>query len=125
MERLIPSERRLDLSRTFARGLARQATTVGEAILSTCEKLDLAEPPSPGFDRYWRSMRTARDDLWRLCVSGRVAFSDVGSPRWGECIARIAPSYIHMMNNRLGVSIVEEVYLAELIERTLLTVSES
>ncbi len=32
---------------------------------------------------------------------------------------RIVPSYAHMTNNRLGVSITEEAYLAHLIYRTL------
>ena len=39
---------------------------------------------------------------------------------WNTCIFSIVPSYIHMMNNRLGITIQEESYLAYLISKGMI-----
>ena len=52
-------------------------------------------------------------DQGRLCLDSRTAAD------WNEHVDWIVPSYIHMMSNRLGVSIQEESYLSVLIAGTL------
>jgi thiopeptide-type bacteriocin biosynthesis protein len=59
-----------------------------------------------------------RDNIVRLHQEGRLELKPpAATPK--EALRRLLTSYIHMMNNRLGVLILEEVYLARMIVRAL------
>jgi len=59
-----------------------------------------------------------KKELLELNETGKLIPSDSESDFLTKSM-RIVPSYIHMMNNRLGISIPEETYLAYLIKRAL------
>jgi len=70
---------------------------------------------------YPLALRRERDRLRQLNHAGQVTTSGRPIGDWATCVRRIVPSYLHMSNNRIGVSIAEEAYLAHLIHWTLAT----
>ncbi|HEU0052564.1 MAG TPA: lantibiotic dehydratase C-terminal domain-containing protein, partial [Longimicrobium sp.] len=53
-------------------------------------------------------------DDGRLLMRGSAPYTD-----WDTAVQAIVSSYVHMMNNRLGISLQEESYLAYLIMRAM------
>ena len=104
--------------RTFQEAFDRQADRLAGYVESAWEALESGGALTPELDAYRRDMedvaRRLRElfDQGRLCLNGRPA-------DWDEHVRWIVPSYIHMMNNRLGISIQEESYLSVLIAGTL------
>lgn len=68
---------------------------------------------------YSQNLKIVSGKLKLLCENKGVLFKQNYVADWGTCIQFIIPSYIHMMNNRLGVTIQEEAYLAYLISKGL------
>ncbi|MGH7714031.1 MAG: thiopeptide-type bacteriocin biosynthesis protein [Gemmatimonadaceae bacterium] len=103
----------------FDDGVGRQtealATYVGDALRRLDSRESLTEP----LDRYREAMETCREQLCSLQSQRRAL--DMGRPfaSSSECISRLLPSYLHMMNNRLGLTIADEAYLAHVLHRML------
>jgi len=106
-------------SGAFDAAYARQAETLGEYVIETWTRLLTRDPVIPELDRYREDLADPVDALLALAATGslRQYGGRVTAP--GEVLRRIVPSYVHMMNNRLGVTIQEEAYLAYLIRRAL------
>ena len=64
--------------------------------------------------RYRRHVVAARERLRKLFVAGAA-----GRAPEEAATETILPSYLHMTNNRLGVNVQEEAYLATVASRTL------
>lgn len=74
--------------------------------------------PAP-FDRYAASVGGIAEQL-RTLADRRAIRSEAGEVLgYREAVNTLAPIYLHMMNNRLGVYPVEEAYLAHMLARTL------
>lgn len=65
------------------------------------------------------ALHDARDRLNDL-ADRQLLVAPSGSPGQSNAIAEVVPSYIHMMNNRLGIRVGEEAHLAFLIAQTLM-----
>lgn len=74
------------------------------------------ELPDPLHD-YSENLQVVSQKLKQLCANKEVLFKQNYVDDWETCVQFIIPSYIHMMNNRLGVTIQEEAYLAYLISK--------
>jgi thiopeptide-type bacteriocin biosynthesis protein len=78
-------------------------------------------------ERAWiEHARELRDDVLRLAADGKIAFRDGRTPDDPQdALAVVLSSYVHMTNNRLGVSILDEIYLSYVLRRALLEVAET
>lgn len=70
-------------------------------------------------DRYRRALRRFRAEVEREIGRGTVEVLHNPVLAWHDYALRAGPSLLHMMNNRLGVSVVEEIYLTRLLAETL------
>jgi thiopeptide-type bacteriocin biosynthesis protein len=76
---------------------------------------DSALPPA--VRRFQAELRDCRDSLRRAWYSRKLSCGESPLRAWSDCVGRIVPSYLHMMNNRLGIVMREEAYLAYVISR--------
>jgi thiopeptide-type bacteriocin biosynthesis protein len=105
-------------SRAFTASYERQAATLSTYVEEVYERLALNEPILDFWDEYREALAFERSALEALALEGRVK-RGVEPLSWQRCLQQIVPSYIHMMNNRLGVTVPEESYLANMIAQTL------
>ena len=105
--------------RTFQEAFDRQADRLAGAVESVWETLESGGELTPELDAYRRDMDDVARRLRELSDQGRLRLGGRTASDWDEHVRLIVPSYIHMMNNRLGVSIQEESYLSVLIAVTL------
>lgn len=106
--------------RAFDRGRRRQGEALAGYVEAVWRALDDGASLTPVMDRYRHHLTACRDRLAQLSEQGRLVprfelQSD--SPRLQA--ATIFPSYLHMMSNRLGVTVQEECYLATVMAATL------
>ncbi len=117
---LVPDgERREQLTRAFGGGFEQQAETLTAYVEEAWSRLESGDPLSAALDRYRAGLEEVRGRFGALLDAGRLAQSGAVLTEWEGAVAAIASSYVHMMNNRLGVTIQEESYLAYLIHRSL------
>jgi thiopeptide-type bacteriocin biosynthesis protein len=103
----------------FDQGYEHQAETLGEYVDEVWSRMDEGEPLSEALDAWAAALRQRRAELEALFEEGRVRVASQEAPDWDRVVMGIASSYVHMMNNRLGITIQEESYLGYLIHRTL------
>ena len=104
--------------RAFAQGFTRQAGTLAAHVEAAWACLHDGGS-LPGLDAFAAALSDARTTLARLCAAGAVVVPDTPARTWAACAPYLVPSFAHMTNNRLGVTIPEEAYLAHLLHWTL------
>jgi len=105
--------------RTFQEAFDRQADRLADYVEVAWDSLESGGELTPELDAYRRDMEDVARRLRELFDQGHLRLHQQPAVDWDECVRWIVPSYIHMMNNRLGVSIQEESYLSMLIAGTL------
>jgi class I lanthipeptide synthase len=105
--------------RTFQEAFDRQADRLADYVESAWEALESGNELTPELDAYRRDMEDVARRLRELFDQGRLSLDGQTATDWDACVRWIVPSYVHMMSNRLGVSIQEESYLSVLIAGTL------
>lgn len=103
----------------FDQGFNQQSETLMEYVDAVWEAMDDGDSLSDTLDAYAEGMRRHRDELRALFHAGRVQVMSETATEWGRAVNGIVPSYVHMMNNRLGITLQEESYLGYLITRAL------
>jgi thiopeptide-type bacteriocin biosynthesis protein len=103
----------------FDQGYEQQAETLGAYVDEVWSRMDDGDPLSDALDAWAAALRLRRGELRALADAGKVHAGGVESADWDRTVASIVPSYVHMMNNRLGITIQEESYLGYLIARAL------
>jgi thiopeptide-type bacteriocin biosynthesis protein len=103
----------------FDSGYGSQADTLGEYVEEVWSRMDEGEPLSDALDLYRDGLLEVRGHLRGLFDAGRVVAPMEPFAGWEQAVGGICSSYLHMTNNRLGITIQEESYLAYLILRTL------
>lgn len=103
----------------FDQGFSQQSETLVEYVDAVWEAMDDGDELSETLDAYAAGLRTTREELRVLFEAGRVQVGGQDAPDWWRVVNGIVPSYVHMMNNRLGITLQEESYLAYLITRAL------
>lgn len=110
----------------FQQGRERQASGLGAYVEAVWGALADGDTLTEEMDRYRRDLEGTRRRLAELSSSRRLVpqFGLRGADAKTEA-ATIFPSYLHMMNNRLGVTVQEECYLAVVIASTLDTTARA
>lgn len=103
----------------FDQGFNQQSETLMEYVDAVWEAMDDGDSLSDTLDAYAEGMRRHREELRPLLDAGRVIVMGEPAAEWVRAVNAIAPSYVHMMNNRLGITLQEESYLGYLITRAL------
>lgn len=103
----------------FDQGFSTQAETLMEYVDAIWEAMDDGDSLSDTLDAYVAGMRRIRDELRALFDQGRVQAMGETATEWNRAWQPLVPSYLHMMNNRLGITIQEESYLGYLVTRAL------
>ncbi|HEV7590230.1 MAG TPA: thiopeptide-type bacteriocin biosynthesis protein [Longimicrobium sp.] len=109
----------------FDSGYGSQADTLGEYVEEVWSRMDEGEPLSDALDLYRDGLLEVRGHFRDLFDTGRLGAPLEPYTAWEPAVGGICSSYLHMMNNRLGITIQEESYLAYLIVRTLQSPAES
>lgn len=112
----------------FEANYQEMAEPLHERLSTVREALESGRPESlPGFLGEWAvHLAQLRDRLVRATEAGDIVLAEhytegdrvVASDPQATLYTMLVP-FMHMTNNRLGVSIVEEVYLSHLLERYL------
>jgi thiopeptide-type bacteriocin biosynthesis protein len=103
----------------FDQGFSSQAETLMEYVDAIWEAMDDGDSLSDTLDLYADGMRRIREELRPLFDARRVSVGGQTAEEWTRVWQGLVPSYLHMMNNRLGITIQEESYLGYLITRAL------
>jgi hypothetical protein len=97
-------------------------------FIDTHDTIQRGEPDRlTGFRALWaRHWETLREQALEVGTAGKLTFIKAGTSRAPKVIANpvallphLLASYTHMTNNRLGLSIADEAYLAYILARTL------
>jgi thiopeptide-type bacteriocin biosynthesis protein len=105
----------------FGSGYDQQAANLGAYVDEVWERMDEGDELSEALDAYAEGLREVRGRFRELFDAGELTRgADTPSlETWETAVGAIVSSYVHMMNNRLGISIQEESYLAYLCMRAL------
>ena len=109
----------------FAKGFDKQSDKLQEYIEYAWSILDDDEELTESLDEYGKNLGKVKAELNGLLKTSDVIKTNKAIEGWSELRMSIISSYIHMMNNRLGVSIPEESYLAHLITNSLKIIKEA
>ena len=102
----------------FSDGYDRQSDQLADYVETAWAALVDDDAITPELDLYRERMGAVRDRLRKHFDAGRLQFEGTAPSSWQQAARRIMPSYLHMTNNRLGVSVQEESYLSVLISMT-------
>ena len=96
-----------------------QADRLADHVAKVWQALEQGAGLTPELNLYRRGIGRLKQVLAELVEAGRIHQQMVAIRSLGRAIGRLLPSYMHMMNNRLGITVQEESYLALLIEKAL------
>ena len=103
----------------YERSFARQGEAVVQRVRAFwAAAADGAALPAP-LDAYHAAAVQARGELRALLESGRLATEKGRLESWDQAVLALVSSYLHMANNRLGLSTLEEGFVAHLLLRGL------
>lgn len=104
---------------SFEAGFDRQADQLAQYITAAWALLEAGDSLTEELDIYRARLQRVASSLSRLFEGGQLFAQGKVIRSWPPMQRQIASSYLHMMNNRLGVNIRDECYLAILISRVL------
>lgn len=107
------------LTKAFNYAFDNQSQTLIEYVNSIWECLENGETISEDLDEYYKCLIKVSEKLRMLTSKNMVYGYNNLNLNWENTLEFILPSYLHMMNNRLGISIKDESYLSHLVFKTL------
>lgn len=114
LRRHAPASGQEDWRKAFEAGLARQSTALRAAVLAAWDGLGAGQELPEPFETYGQDLIAIRGRLEDLCRRGALVRHGRQLATWCDVIETLMPSYLHMMSNRLGISILDEAYLGHL-----------
>jgi hypothetical protein len=103
----------------FASGFEQQADTLVPYVEEMWDRLENDESLSDALDPFRDGVRDMRDQFLKHWRAGLLTRGPHPLPEWEDAVRAIVSSYLHMNNNRLGITIQEEAYLAFILARAL------
>lgn len=108
-----------DWERIFELRAGRQPSALAERVEAWGEALEEGEELPEPFGRYASELERICGRLRALCREGRLR-GPAGAPlSWPAALDHLAPSYLHMTSNRIGITVVEEAFLGFYLARLL------
>ncbi|MEM9553309.1 MAG: thiopeptide-type bacteriocin biosynthesis protein [Acidobacteriota bacterium] len=101
-------------------GFDRQSNQLVPYVEAAWSALEAGAPTTAELDSLRARLVVARDALRQASDRGDLD----GLETWPVAVRALLPSYLHMMNNRLGVDLREECYLAVVVASTLSEIPE-
>lgn len=105
----------IQLTNTFNDAFDNQSDKMIEYTLAIWSALQEGAKISQILDLYKSNLNTVKNKLFSLQKENLLTKNSNVIENWDMTLNTIIPSYIHMMNNRLGISIKDESYLAHII----------
>ncbi len=112
------------LRNAFEQGYEQNAGALAAYVEAAWERVHNRESLSATLDHYRIVCEDLREEFERLLRNGLLMKGDQLLNDLGHSIALILPSYIHMMNNRLGIPWHEEAYLGHVLSQALMNTKE-
>lgn len=109
-----------NLLELFQNGYNKQSDNLIEFINTMWEVLENGIEMPKSFETFYKNLLIISEKLKELDIQKKL-INDESNYSLEQKYFKIVPSYIHMMNNRLGISIPEESYLTFLITQALQT----
>lgn len=111
-------------SEAFRNGHEIQSRSLAAYIHEMWSRLEDNESVSEVLDRYRGNLEMQLSELVALVETRAVSRDGVPFFNADSALRALVPSYVHMMNNRIGITPLEESYVCHLIWRTLSHESE-
>ena len=102
----------------FNDGFEKQSDTLIEFVNTLWEVLEIESELPESLEEFYNNILQIRKKLTALNEEGKL-IPNKPELTIEQKLLYVVPSYIHMMNNRLGISIPEESYLTFLISKAL------
>lgn len=102
----------------------RQADHLNAYVEEAWRRLEEDEGLPPGLEELRSAARDVRDAATALADRGAILKDGQDPADWRWYLYHVVPSLLHMTNNRLGVPIKDESYLAMLLHRVLAGVGD-
>ncbi len=109
----------IQLTNAFNNGFYKQSESMIKYTLTIWEALQEDIDINPILNLYKNKLLCIKNNLFDLQNKNLLSWNSHIFKNWNISIHKIIPSYIHMMNNRLGISIKDESYLAHILHRSL------
>jgi len=103
----------------FIEAYARQSRYLAAYITEASSRLEQGSSLGAELDRFGDAVRNRARELRDVVATGSVRVNGRTCNTWEEATTAIAPSYLHMLCNRNGVTMTQEAYLASLISRSV------
>lgn len=104
---------------SFNDGFNKQSSNLIKIVNILWEGMENHEELPDSLNEYHNSLLIIKEKLFNLFTDRKIKILDNEISNLDTGMFQLVPSYIHMMNNRLGVPIKDESYLAHLIARGL------
>lgn len=104
--------------RDFEAAFDRQADRLAQYVTVAWKQLQAGDTLTPELDRFRDAMAPTLETLRADGEAGRLV-TDQGPSPWPVAGPYLLHSHLHMLNNRMGVNLKEECYLAVLVQRAL------
>jgi thiopeptide-type bacteriocin biosynthesis protein len=93
----------------------RQNERLTRFVQEALGRIDQKVSLTPILDRFRDSIETCVRALSELHARRRITLGGSETRSWNECVHWLLPSYIHMMNNRLGLPTLDEAHMSRLL----------
>jgi thiopeptide-type bacteriocin biosynthesis protein len=103
----------------FDSGFKRQSESIVDYIDTLWEALGERDQLSKSIILFSDNIKNIKDRLKFIFDDGKIVLYQNKIENWDMVLEAIVPSYIHMTNNRLGISIRDESYLSHIIAAAL------
>jgi thiopeptide-type bacteriocin biosynthesis protein len=103
----------------FDMALERQRDNLTALVVAGWARQPLPPAVHKPVLRYVEQLRDGALSLRSLCAEDALRTRYHLRPTWEQFVVAVVPSYLHMMNNRLGIGVPEEAFLAHVATRSL------
>ena len=103
------------LKNIYQTGYEKQKNNLNELVINIWGALERGNEFDDEISEYYNMLLSIKKSLNKKVDEGILRQGENKFKNYDDILKIILPSYIHMMNNRMGISMPEEAYLATLI----------
>jgi thiopeptide-type bacteriocin biosynthesis protein len=106
---------------SFGDSYSKQKGVLSEYLSETLSRLETSRSLTDPLDKLHENTKRIKEQFYEMHKRDLIEKKGVSPTTLREAIYLVIPSYIHMNNNRMGISIQKEAFLSYLIRKTLNT----